>query len=126
MRHYDSLDCEELHIRTIIALNNRFENGGPMCGVNGIYAYCGSAQPIDRDELVRTRDHMRARGPDGVGSWCSPDGRVGFGHRRLSLIDLSDAGAQPMATGDGAFIVTFNGEIYNYRELRRGIGQIYD
>ena len=61
------------------------------------------------------------RGPDGKGAWYSEDGRVGFGHRRLSIIDLTDAGAQPMASADGSLVVTFNGEIYNYRELRKGL-----
>ena len=89
-----------------------------MCGINGIFAYHYAANPIDRDELLRTRDHMAARGPDGKGEWISDDGRVGLGHRRLSIIDLSDAGAQPMASADGKLVVTFNGEIYNYRELR--------
>jgi asparagine synthase (glutamine-hydrolysing) len=89
-----------------------------MCGINGIFAYHSAAAPVNRGELVRTRDHMIARGPDGSGEWFSPDGRVGFGHRRLSIIDLTEAGAQPMANADGALVVTFNGEVYNYRELR--------
>ncbi|MBY0227566.1 MAG: asparagine synthase (glutamine-hydrolyzing) [Hyphomicrobium sp.] len=92
-----------------------------MCGINGIFAYHYAANPIDRDELVRTREHMAARGPDGKGEWISKDGRIGFGHRRLSIIDLSQAGAQPMLNDDGSLSVTFNGEIYNYRELRRGL-----
>jgi asparagine synthase (glutamine-hydrolysing) len=92
-----------------------------MCGINGIFAYHYAANPIDRVELARTRDHMAARGPDGKGEWISGDGRIGFGHRRLSIIDLSDAGAQPMSNADGTLVVTFNGEIYNYRELRRGL-----
>ena len=92
-----------------------------MCGVNGIFAYHYAANPIDQDELVRTRDYMAKRGPDGKGAWVSNDCRVGFGHRRLSIIDLSDAGAQPMASADGMLVVTFNGEIYNYRELRRSL-----
>ena len=92
-----------------------------MCGINGIFAYNHVANPIARTELSRTRDHMAARGPDGKGEWISADGRVGFGHRRLSIIDLSDAGAQPMANADSTLIVTFNGEIYNYSELRRGL-----
>ncbi len=92
-----------------------------MCGINGIYAYHYAANPIDRAELARTRDHMDVRGPDGKGEWISSDGRVGFGHRRLAIIDLSDAGAQPMASADGKLVVTFNGEIYNYRELRSGL-----
>jgi asparagine synthase (glutamine-hydrolysing) len=90
-----------------------------MCGINGIFAYHSTADPVDRTELTRTRDHMSARGPDSKGEWIAGDGRVGFGHRRLSIIDLTEAGAQPMASADGKLIVTFNGEIYNYRELRR-------
>jgi asparagine synthase (glutamine-hydrolysing) len=89
-----------------------------MCGINGIYAYHYAANPVDQAELVSTRDHMAARGPDGKGEWFSADGRVAFGHRRLSIIDLSDAGAQPMASDDRNLIVTFNGEIYNFKALR--------
>ena len=89
-----------------------------MCGIVGIYAYHPTADSIDRAELIRIRDHMAARGPDGEGAWVSENGRVGLGHRRLSIIDLSDRGAQPMASGDGKLLITFNGEIYNYRALR--------
>lgn len=92
-----------------------------MCGINGIFAFHYAANPINRNELLRTRDKMTSRGPDGSGLWVSADERVGFGHRRLSIIDLSDAGAQPMVSVDGNLVVTFNGEIYNYRELRRGL-----
>lgn len=89
-----------------------------MCGINGIYVYAADAPALDREELLRTRDSMRARGPDGAGTWYSADGRVGFGHRRLAIIDLSELGAQPMSTSDGRYTITFNGEIYNYLELR--------
>jgi asparagine synthase (glutamine-hydrolysing) len=89
-----------------------------MCGINGIYAY-GEAGPVNMAVLRRTRDHMAARGPDGIGEWRSPDKRVAFGHRRLSIIDLSQRGAQPMLSADGQVAVTFNGEIYNYKALRR-------
>src|SRR5512145_1203992 len=89
-----------------------------MCGINGILAYHYAANAIDRAELIRTRDHMAARGPDGLGEWTDDDGRVGLGHRRLAIIDLSDAGSQPMVSADGRLVVTFNGEIYNYQELR--------
>jgi asparagine synthase (glutamine-hydrolysing) len=89
-----------------------------MCGITGIYAYHNAASAIDRRELVRIRDHMAARGPDGKGTWVSDDSRVGFGHRRLSIIDISEAGAQPMVSADGRLVVTFNGEIYNYKALR--------
>jgi asparagine synthase (glutamine-hydrolysing) len=61
---------------------------------------------------------MRARGPDGSGIWWSADRRCGLGHRRLSILDLSERASQPMASTDGALVVTFNGEIYNYRSLR--------
>ena len=85
-----------------------------MCGINGIFAYHYAANPVDRDEVIRTRDHMIARGPDGCGQWFAEDGRVGLGHRRLSIIDLSDSGAQPMISSDAHYVVTFNGEIYKY------------
>lgn len=92
-----------------------------MCAINGIFAYHYAANPIDDAELTRTRDHMAARGPDGKGAWISNDRRLGFGHRRLSIIDLSGSGAQPMLSADGSLVVTFNGEIYNYLELRRSL-----
>ncbi|MBE0612748.1 MAG: asparagine synthase (glutamine-hydrolyzing) [Burkholderiales bacterium] len=89
-----------------------------MCGIAGIYAYRESAPPVDEQELLHIREHMIKRGPDGAGLWISPDQKIGLAHRRLAIIDLSAAGAQPMATADGNFRITFNGEIYNYRELR--------
>lgn len=92
-----------------------------MCGIAGIFAYHAAALPVERAELRSIRDAMTARGPDGQGEWYSADGRVGFGHRRLSIIDLSERGAQPMTSADGALVVTFNGEIYNYRDLRRDL-----
>jgi asparagine synthase (glutamine-hydrolysing) len=61
---------------------------------------------------------MHSRGPDGKGEWYSDDGRVGLGHRRLTIIELSDDGAQPMISSCGRYIISFNGEIYNYRALR--------
>ncbi len=92
-----------------------------MCGVAGIYAYHYAANPVDGAELARIRDFMARRGPDGAADWCSADGRVGLGHRRLAVIDLSPAAAGPMASADGAVVVSFNGEIYNYRELRAAL-----
>jgi asparagine synthase (glutamine-hydrolysing) len=89
-----------------------------MCGIVGIYAYGNASAPADPNELIRMRDHMRRRGPDGAGAWSSADQRVALGHRRLAIIDLSERGAQPMQTVDGRLHVTFNGEIYNYRALR--------
>jgi asparagine synthase (glutamine-hydrolysing) len=90
-----------------------------MCGINGVFAYGDAAAPVDEAELLRTRERMRKRGPDGAGLWISPDRKVGLAHRRLAIIDLSASGAQPMATADGRLTIIYNGEIYNYRELRR-------
>ncbi|MCX7175719.1 MAG: asparagine synthase (glutamine-hydrolyzing) [Proteobacteria bacterium] len=90
-----------------------------MCGIAGIFSYADIALPVDRAELLRIREAMTHRGPDGAGLWISADQRVGLAHRRLAIIDLSDTGVQPMATEDGRFRITFNGEIYNYRELRK-------
>src|SRR5260221_5690404 len=90
-----------------------------MCGINAIYGYRESAPPVDSDELIASRECMHARGPDAGDAWLSEDGRVGFGHRRLAIIDLSPGGAQPMRRGDLAIV--FNGEIYNYQELRAGL-----
>lgn len=89
-----------------------------MCGIAGIHAYLDVAPRVDRGELVRMNERMVARGPDGSGLWVNQDGRTGFGHVRLAIIDLSEGGAQPMHASDGRLTITFNGEIYNYRELR--------
>jgi len=89
-----------------------------MCGIAGIFAYLDVAPSADRAELRRMNARMAARGPDGSGDWYSGDARVGFTHRRLAIIDLSERGAQPMHSADGQLTITFNGEIYNYRELR--------
>jgi len=80
-----------------------------------------SGAGVKREELVRIRDAMVARGPDGEGLWISPDASVGLAHRRLSLLDLSEAGVQPMGNADGSLRIVFNGEIYNYRALRRDL-----
>jgi asparagine synthase (glutamine-hydrolysing) len=90
-----------------------------MCGINGIFAFHSAASAPKEAGLLKTREAMRFRGPDGAGAWWSGDRRCGLGHRRLSIIDLSDRALQPMASEDGRFIVVFNGEIYNYPELRR-------
>jgi len=92
-----------------------------MCAIAGIFAYSATASNIHRDELRAIRDQMQARGPDGFGEWFSDNERIALGHRRLSIIDLSDRAAQPMHSGDGRYTVSFNGEIYNYRELRQAL-----
>src|SRR5437868_8091452 len=90
-----------------------------MCGIVAVFSYAAAAPPVDRDELRRITQRMASRGPDGEGEWFSDDGRVGLGHRRLSIIDLSPAGAQPMRRSSN--VIVFNGEIYNYKELREGL-----
>lgn len=94
-----------------------------MCGLASVFAYNASARPVHAGALVRVRDAMAARGPDGAGLWLSDDGRVGLAHRRLAILDLSEAGAQPMASADGRLHIVFNGEIYNYRALRADLEQ---
>ncbi len=88
-----------------------------MCGISGILRRALSAPPPDRGELGRIHAALAPRGPDGEGLWSSPDGRLLLAHRRLSILDLSPAGAQPMSSADGRFTIVFNGEIYNFREL---------
>jgi asparagine synthase (glutamine-hydrolysing) len=94
-----------------------------MCGFAAIYAYGADAPPVDEARLRRMHDAMVARGPDGAGFWIGEDGRLGMAHRRLSIIDLTEAGAQPMAARDAPYRVVFNGEIYNYRALRDELAQ---
>ena len=89
-----------------------------MCGLAGNFSYKNSAPSVSAAELVRMRDQMIHRGPDGKGLWISPDARVGLSHRRLAIIDLSENGAQPMASINGRYQIVFNGEIYNFQELR--------
>ncbi len=85
-----------------------------MCGISGIVKFDGSS--VDESELTTLRDEMIHRGPDYGGLWI--DGHVGLAHRRLKIIDLSPMGNQPMANEDGSIQVVFNGEIYNFQELR--------
>jgi asparagine synthase (glutamine-hydrolysing) len=89
-----------------------------MCGLAGIFAYRAEAQPVDTTELLRIRERMAARGPDGSGLWVSEDRRIGLAHRRLAILDLTDAGAQPMVDDETGNRIVFNGEIYSYRELK--------
>lgn len=90
-----------------------------MCGIAAIFSYHPSAAEVDRASLLAMRDSMISRGPDGAGEWCAADRRVGLAHRRLSVIDPSAAGAQPMRDDEQSLVITFNGEIYNYQALRR-------
>src|SRR5688572_5942651 len=86
-----------------------------MCGIAGIF-HCGTPKPVDPARVERMCDALAHRGPDGSGVWTAPG--VGLGHRRLSIIDLAGS-PQPMPSADGRAMIVFNGEIYNFRELRR-------
>lgn len=84
--------------------------------------------PVDQAELLRIRERMVNRGPDGAGLWIAPDQRIGLAHRRLAIIDVSDAGAQPMLDPDTGHQIVFNGEIYNYPALKAELevaGQVF-
>lgn len=89
-----------------------------MCGISGVFRYGPDQRPLDRAEVERAIAHMSSRGPDGEGIWSDDENRVVLGHRRLAIIDLSACGAQPMHDALGRFVITFNGEIYNYKTLR--------
>lgn len=88
-----------------------------MCGIVGVVSLQRDVR-VEESSLVNMTDSMVHRGPDGRGTWIHRSGNVGFGHRRLAIIDLSENGRQPMSNDDGSIQVTFNGEIYNFRELR--------
>ena len=86
-----------------------------MCGIAGIF-HCSTPKPVDAARVERMTEVLAHRGPDGAGVWTAPG--VGLGHRRLSIIDVAGS-PQPMHSPDGRAAIVFNGEIYNYRELRR-------
>jgi asparagine synthase (glutamine-hydrolysing) len=88
-----------------------------MCGIAGLYNY-SSALRDEKAAVCRMRDAIAHRGPDACGLYQSPDNRVVLAHRRLSIVDLSDAGRQPMTNEDGSVWITFNGEIYNHAVYR--------
>lgn len=85
-----------------------------MCGIYGMFERDG----VDRDTVVLARDTLVHRGPDDSGVWLSPDRQVALAHRRLAILDLSQAGRQPMLSRDGRYAIVFNGEVYNFSALR--------
>lgn len=86
-----------------------------MCGIAGCISF---ENPVDPVTLVRMRDRMAHRGPDGAGLWMDEGHKIGFAHRRLSIIDLTTIANQPMLDVDHRAVIAFNGEIYNHRQLR--------
>ena len=86
-----------------------------MCGIAGILLK--KSDNLDRRILEKITNSVDHRGPDSFGYWSSNDGRIHLGHRRLSIIDLSNDGDQPMISSCGRYVITFNGEIYNFKKL---------
>src|SRR5690554_3896788 len=86
-----------------------------MCGISGII----SKNQIIDSELLNSVEVLAHRGPEGNGTYISMNKKVGFGHSRLSFIELSDIGRQPFSNENGSLVVTFNGEIYNYKDLKK-------
>src|SRR5262245_56190439 len=95
-----------------------------MCGIAGAFAFSSSAKQIDQTVVERLNDQQRRRGPDGNGLWSSADRRIVLGHRRLAIIDTGPLGAQPMSDATGRWVISFNGEIYNYRSLREELERL--
>ena len=91
-----------------------------MCGIFGMVS---SRREVDQGELAAARDLLYHRGPDAAGLWVDERRQVGLAHRRLSIIDLSDAGHQPMANEEGTIQLVYNGEIYNFQDLRAALEQ---
>ena len=88
-----------------------------MCGIAGIVNLRGG--PVDPADISRLTSLIAHRGPFGEGTWFNAKRNVAFGHRRLAIIDPGEGGYQPMASGDGRHVIVYNGEIYNFLELRR-------
>src|ERR1700738_3162517 len=92
-----------------------------MCGIAAAVSYARRSAPADLARLHRSCGRMQCRGPDDMGIWIHNDRRVALGHQRLAILDPSPRGAQPMRSDDRRFVISFNGEIYNFRELRHGL-----
>ena len=92
-----------------------------MCGLLG---FLGGVADAGEPLLRRMADTLYHRGPNDSGVWCDSEQRIGFGHRRLSIVDLSLAGHQPMLSASGRFVMVFNGEIYNHLNLRKELEQV--
>src|ERR1700733_8303442 len=91
-----------------------------MCGITGFFDPDRRFDPGRYDAIaLAMTDRIAHRGPDDRGAWCDPAAGIALGFRRLSILDLSPAGSQPMHSADGRIVMLFNGEIYNHHDLRR-------
>ncbi len=95
-----------------------------MCGIVGIVEVHSNEPRIEYPLLKKMSDVIEHRGPDSEGQWVADDKRCGLAFRRLSIIDLSDAGNQPMQTDDGRYTIVFNGEIYNHLDIRKELEEL--
>ena len=90
-----------------------------MCGIAGLFELRTSPREADPATIAQhMADTMPHRGPDGFGAWGDAVAGIGLAHRRLAIVDLTPTGAQPMHSADGRFIITYNGEVYNFQDLR--------
>ncbi|RTL76452.1 MAG: asparagine synthase (glutamine-hydrolyzing) [Bradyrhizobiaceae bacterium] len=90
-----------------------------MCGIAGIFLHPEKSDPRNLATIAQLTATLQHRGPDASGTWIDADGGIALGHRRLSIVDLSEAGKQPMLSRDKNLVMSFNGEVYNFAELRR-------
>ena len=96
-----------------------------MCGVSGVLSPSNQGAGRSQGDLVGTMvSVLKHRGPDTSGIWTNPSGRIALGHTRLAIVDLSDAGSQPMTSADGRWTITYNGELYNPEDLRQSVGSV--
>jgi asparagine synthase (glutamine-hydrolysing) len=95
-----------------------------MCGISGIWKGAGAfgGDELPETTALRMARRLRHRGPDAQGAWSDPGKGIALGHARLAIIDLSPAGTQPMHSASGRYVIAYNGEIYNFREIRRELG----
>ena len=91
-----------------------------MCGIVG---FCNCNNKIDKDVLISMREALTHRGPDDKGEYIDVENNVGLAHRRLSILDTSSLGRQPMSNDKGSIWVTYNGELYNFKEIRQELIQ---
>ena len=94
-----------------------------MCGFAGLYSPF-KQNMVTEESVMEMIAPIYRRGPDDFGTWCDPQDGIGLGHRRLSIIDISHAGHQPMRSHDERYHIAFNGEIYNFSELKEDIEKL--
>jgi len=94
-----------------------------MCGVTGFFRRTGGLAPGAREQLARMTACLAHRGPDATGEWLDPEPGIALGHRRLSILELSAAGSQPMTSHSGRYVLVTNGEIYNHLEIREALAR---